>query len=235
MCYNRTISYLFAAFGVASILCLYTLQTKNALLLRGMGIQYILAFYTAMELLQGTQYIFINQCSNPWNIGLTNVAYLFVILQATIWNTFFYYNSTDKEKPIFLTAIVLTLVWMFFNIMARLLYKKFPSVLKSQTKEISVFASDKVCTKQQKTHLYWEWSSANFGELNANFLSYLMLWFIPALISKRFRVVSVILTVSALVAGIISIASGEYFVFTSLWCYISVPLVVLIVCFLTLL
>jgi hypothetical protein len=158
---------------------------------------------------------------------------LFVILQATVWNTFFYYNSSDKEKPIFLTAIVLTLVWVFFNIMARLLYNRFPSLLKNQTKEISVFASDKVCTKQRKTHLYWEWTSANFGELNANFLSYLMLWFIPALVSQRFRVVSAILTCSALVAGIISIASGEYFVFTSLWCYISIPIVLFILVFLS--
>jgi hypothetical protein len=225
MCYNSTNSFIFATIGFLTIIYInfYNLELKKT------GIQYILLFYSLMELLQGIQYSYINQCSNILNIFLTEIAYVFVIVQPLIWNIFFYINSNNIEKKIFLTAICLIIFWMFINILSRIMYNK----NNLQTKQNSVFASNKVCTKRKLSHLYWEWTSANFGDLNANFLTYLMLWFIPALITVKYFKVSLFLILSALVALFMSYLSGEIFVFTSLWCYISVPIVLIIIIILT--
>ena len=138
-----------------------------------------------------------------------------------MWNSYFYLNSPEKDKNIFTMAITLFAVWMTFDVAARLLYGKTES---NKLNKNVILASDKVCTKKQKTHLYWEWTSANFGEYNATVLSYLMIWFIPALFSEKFRMVSVLMMGFAAFAATFAYLNGEMFTFPSLWCYISVPI-----------
>lgn len=217
MCYNSEMSFAFASIGLASIVYLYTYK-KSA---TTTGIQYILMFYAAMELLQGIQYFFVNQCSNVVNIFLTEIAYLLVLVQPLMWNMFYYFNSDTCDKKIFLVAIVSFVVWMIVDVGSRLLYNKTDL---NKTEINNPLASDKVCTKKQKTHLYWGWTSADFGSLNATFLSYFMIWFIPALFSNRFRMTSVLMIAFAILSAVIAGLSGEFFTFASLWCYISIPI-----------
>lgn len=219
MCYNSELSFYFAAAGILSVSYIYLFEPRFV----KTGIQYILIFYTLMELLQGFQYYFINQCSNWINIWLTEFAYVLILAQPIMWNLFFYINSNSCDKNIFLPAIWISAVWIILQILSRVLYDKNDN---PQTKKNSVFASDKVCTKKKLTHLYWEWTSANFGDLNANFLTYLLIWFIPALISTKFRSLALILVVSSIIAYIASIVAKETFIFTSLWCYVSIPIVI---------
>lgn len=219
MCYNTTMSYIFFVIGM--VLCFYIYNYSP--FLEKTHIHYILFFYSLMELLQGTQYFFVNNCNSAINRASTNIAYILVIIQPLLWNWFFYINSENKFKPVFLTAIVLAVTWMIVNVLGRLTYNKNKNF---QTKEMSVFAADKTCTKKRKTHLYWEWTSANMKDLTANFLMYLMIWFIPGLVVKQFRQIALLIVTSAIVAAIISYKNGEYFTFTSLWCYISVPIVI---------
>jgi hypothetical protein len=110
---------------------------------------------------------------------------------------------------------------MMFDVFARLMYGKMGN---DKTKKHGFFAADKVCTKKQKTHLYWEWTSANFGDLNATVLSYYLIWFLPALFSTNFRSTSIIMMSLALFSAAIAYYNNEFFTFASLWCYISVPI-----------
>uniref|UniRef100_A0A6C0IEZ5 Uncharacterized protein n=1 Tax=viral metagenome TaxID=1070528 RepID=A0A6C0IEZ5_9ZZZZ len=224
MCYNSEMSFIFAAIGSIVIMYIYFSQNK----IKDTGIQYILIFYTLMEILQGIQYFYINQCSNIWNKILTEIAYVLVILQPLIWNVYYFSNSNFCDKNIFITAIWFSIVWITVNVLSRLLYDK--NIFNNMTKLNSFFASNKVCTKQKKSHLYWEWPSANFYDFNANFFSYLMIWFIPALISTKFRSTSIIVIISALLAGAASIYANEGITFTALWCYVSVPIVLAVLC-----
>jgi len=112
---------------------------------------------------------------------------------------------------------------MIVNILSRILYDKNDN---PQTQNNSIYASDKVCTKKKLTHLYWEWTSANFNDFNPTMLTYLMIWFIPALISASFRKSSIVLICTALLTAYVTHLNKEPFVFTSLWCYISVPTVI---------
>ncbi len=219
MCYNTTISYAFFVVGIT--VCLYIYNYSNAL--RSTYIHYVLFFYALMELLQGTQYFYVNDCSSNVNRGLTNVAYILVILQPLLWNWFFYINSERQDAQVFMTGIVLAIVWMMINVFGRLMYDKDYNY---QTKNMSIFATDSTCTKKRKTHLYWEWTSANFKDLTANFLMYVMIWFIPALVVRKFRNIALLLIASASVAALSAYLNGEHFTFTSLWCYVSVPIVI---------
>ena len=222
MCYNSEMSFAFASIGVVALAYLYTYKKS----ITASGIQYLLIFYIFMELLQGIQYFFVNQCSNFVNIFLTEIAYILVLVQPLMWNMFYYFNSAESDKKVFLVAIVSFIIWMISDIWARVMYDKTGN---NKTKKHGFFAGDKVCTKKQKTHLYWEWTSANFGDLNATVLSYYLIWFIPALFSSQFRNTSILMMVLALFSAFIAMLNNEFFTFASLWCYTSVPIFVCVI------
>jgi len=223
MCYNSTISFTFFGLGLAASFYIYYF----AHLIKKTGVYWLLLFYSLMELLQGVQYFYVNQCDMWMNRLLTEFAYVLVILQPFIWNLYFYVNSAFCEKPIFLVALWLCICWIVVNLFARITYGV--KNVEHQTKSHSVYAGEKVCTKKKLSHLYWEWTSANFGDMNANFLTYLLLWFIPALVSTQHWITSVVLICSALVGAYMAYAAKEPFIFTSVWCYISVPIVLLVI------
>ena len=115
------------------------------------------------------------------------------------------------------------------NILSRLLYKK---AFVSQTQQNSAFASDKVCTRKINSHLYWTWTSANFYELNANYLFYLMIWLVPALISKSNFYYALILILGGIFGAIYGYKNNSeelFFTFASSWCFISVPIMLFII------
>lgn len=220
MCYNQPTSFLL--FGLGFIALSYITIVKPRL--PYMYFSLILIFYTAMELLQAFQYSYVNQCDHPMNKLLTEIAYGFVIVQPLLWNVFFYLNSKGCDKQILFVGIVLSSIWLIVNLLGRIMYTPKNKI----TKESSVFAGDTVCTKKNQSHLFWEWTSANFGEFNANFLMHLLIWFIPALITIQHRFASIILFISILIGILMAYLSGEFYIFTSAWCYISVPIVLML-------
>ena len=227
MCYSSETSLSFGIIGLCGYLYIELYEPK----LSKTGIQYLLLFYSFMEFLQSFQYYYVNQCSNILNQISTEIAYILVIVQPFIWNIYFYFNSTSCEKLIFKTAIILCLVWMFMNILSRVLYKKWgePNI-----PENSIFASDSVCTKTRKSHLYWVWTSTNLQEFNANFLTYLMLWFIPGLVSTTHFYKSILVMLGGLTGAIIQLIYIPDLielkhVITAIWCYISVPIVMVVI------
>jgi hypothetical protein len=183
----------------------------------------LLLFYSGMEILQGIQYYIVNECNNPINKLLTEVAYLFVLLQPLMWNFFYYTNSEKCEQKIFMTGMALSLSWIVVHIYTRLIYTKKNVVKNSYT------INDSVCTKKNKGHLYWNWTAADIYDFNPTMLMYVLVWFIPALLSKKHRNTSIIIILSFIMAYFASIYNNEIFVLSSLWCYFSVPIVLLII------
>ena len=228
MCYTPTQSFFFFVVGITTAIYIYCCNS----FLRKTHIHLILLFYSAMELLQTIQYSYVNQCDNMINKILTEIAYVLVIVQPLIWNIFFYYNSDKYEKYIFLTAIYLCLAWIVVNVSARLLYKK---VFIPQKPQDSAFASDKVCTRKIHSHLYWTWTSAHFYEFNANYLMYVLLWFIPALISKSsfyYAIIIILSSIIGLMYGYTHNPSELFITFTAAWCFISIPIVLAVMFYL---
>ena len=217
MCYSSKMSFSFAFIGVASTIYIYFYNNLNY-----KYVPMILLFYSGMELLQGIQYYIVNECKNPINKLLTEVAYLFVLLQPLMWNYFYYSNSEKCEQKIFITGMALSISWIATSIYTRLIYKK-------NNGQTTYLFSDSVCTKKNKTHLYWNWTSANIQDFNPTMLMYVMIWFIPALLTRKHRSTSMIITLSFIVAYFSAMHNNEPFTLSSLWCYFSVPIVLLIV------
>jgi uncharacterized membrane protein len=221
MCYNATISFIFGAIGLSTYVYIELFQPY----LKSTGIQYVLLFYTIMEFLQSIQYSYVNQCANRMNNMLSEIAYVLVIVQPLMWNLFYYINSVECDKKIFTVGMVLSVIWIVINTLARILYK--PE--NGMTKDHSLFASDISCTKSGRTHLFWEWPSANFKDISANYLTYLLIWFVPAFVSNRFRIASIVLFLFACIGALVSIYVDDRRIIPAVWCYISVPMVIVLI------
>ena len=210
-------SLAFAALGIAGLI--YVKDKRKPVFISA-----VILFYVLMELLQTVQAYIVNDCTNPINISLTEIAYIFVISQPLLWNSFFYLNSLPSEQPLFKVGIALAIGWMIFNILGRILYGTGRPLTETDT----VYASDKVCTMKGSSHLYWKWTSANLGDFNATFIMHLLIWFIPALLSVSHLTTAVILILGALASAGITYYMGDMRGFTAAWCYVSIPLVFLI-------
>lgn len=210
-------SFGFALLGIAGIIYLKH-DTKHKY------ISYIIFFYVLMELLQTVQNYIVNDCDNVLNRVLTEVAYVFVIVQPLIWNMYFYFNSKPLEQGLFKAGIGLSLGWLVFNVINRVMYGRY----QPSTERDSLYSGDKVCTYKGASHLYWKWTSANMGDMNATFITHILIWFIPALLSTSHFLSAIIILAGALLSMVISTYMGDIRGFTAAWCYISIPLIAII-------
>ena len=216
MCYTPEMSFGFVLLGFVGLW--YVKDTKKRFL------SLLIVFYMLMELLQTVQAYLVNDCDNPWNPLLTEVAYLFVLVQPLLWNFYFYNNSTT-ESGLFKAGIGLAIGWMVFDLAGRLLH----GTMRNRTEEDSILIGDRVCTYKGSSHLYWKWTSANLGSMTATHSMYLLIWFVPALLSVGFRSTALIIMAGALASAGITAYMGDVKGFTAAWCFISIPLVALII------
>lgn len=217
MCYSPEMSMGFALLGVAALI--YVQDSKKAYL------SFVILFYVAMEILQSVQAYLVNDCENRWNRLLTEVAYLFVIAQPLLWNFYFYHNSSSSESGLFKAGIGLSIGWMAFSVLGRLLY----GTIRPMTEQDSVYTGNKVCTHKGPSHLYWKWTSANLDDFNATFIMHILIWFIPALLSSSHRMTATIILIGAALSVGITAYMGDIKGFTAAWCYISVPILAIMI------
>lgn len=223
MCFTPKISGTLTLFGAIMTAIAYTVPAYRA--------EYfyiITGFYTLMELLQTVQYLYVNQCDNPMNKFLTEIAYILVIVQPLLWNFIFYLRATrEEDKRIFKVAMVLFSIWMIGNIYSRFGYN---SAREREFTRCGFMYGDKTCTyrKTDSSHLYWKWKTRHFPELNANYFMYIVLWFVPALFAKETWITSVYLMASLLIGFLLTMKySATIFEFPSVWCYISLPVIII--------
>lgn len=217
MCFSQKISATLFIIGLISTYIAYKSPR-----LRSKYMHILLAFYTLMELLQTVQYSYVNECNNKCNNYLTEVAYILVIVQPLLWNYIFYLRARHKYRQIFITAMILSFVWILWNIYSRIDYKNDDTATTTQT---SIFASKKSCTYRDKDgeHLYWKWPSRNFKDLSANYFMYLCLWLLPILIDPDQWISGLSLIISSLVGLFLTLKYGKIEEFAAIWCYISIP------------
>ena len=222
MCYNAQMSGAFFLTGIA--VTIYIVLFNQTLTER--HVPMLLLFYSAMELLQTIQYSYVNQCGDRVNAVLTEIAYVLVIVQPLLWNVFFYLNSAafPCDQRLFVLGGTFAVVWICVNVLARLRHSMTPTA-EPQTKSHSFFAGESTCTRKRNSHLYWEWTSDNFKDLTANYLMYLMIWFIPPLLTQAHRLPILLVAAFALLGAGMAWYAGEPEIFASAWCYVSVPMV----------
>ena len=231
MCYSANMSFSLAAVGA---LC-----TAAAVIDAGLRQQLVwipFAFYTCMELLQGVQYSHVNRCGEKANVISTEIAYLLVIVQPLMWNVIYYRRTSGCERKVFVVGMAMAAVWIVMNVAARVLHGA-PGFVErtndtfSYVREGGTVGGEKGCTMKAEGnhHLYWKWSSADFRGMDANWLLYLLIWFVPALVSAGQRKNVLFAMGAAAIAFVITAKFGaDVAEFASLWCMFSVPFLVLI-------
>ena len=196
--------------------------------LRGLFLFIPFAFYTGMEILQGIQYWHVNRCGDLANAVSTEVAYVLVIVQPLMWNALYYLRTKGPDRSLFVVGMVMSLIWMGFSVAGRLLHGH-PSY-KARENDVHSYIQtghELGCTMRggPGKHLYWKWASADLRGVDANWLMYLMIWFVPALVSVAQRTNVAISVCAASVAFVVTAAFGtDMAEFASLWCMLSVPM-----------
>lgn len=224
MCFSPEISGSFFIIGAAMTAVAYCVPQ-----LRKTYLYVLLGFYTLMELLQTIQYAYVNECDNPKNKILTEMAYVLVIVQPLVWNILFLVRTTNKaERKVFELAIALMLAWITVNVYSRIVYN--PATDKSSNK-CGLFNHDRTCTYRDtdSSHLHWRWTSAHLGDLSANYLMYMLVWFVPAMLVKQHRESVGVLIISCLVGYVLTqkYGSSSFLEFPATWCLISIPTLLL--------
>lgn len=220
MCFNPYISGAFTLLGFITTYIFWNDKVFNR-----KGTHLIFLFYTLMELLQTVQYRTVNKCHLFENRFLTEIAYLFVIVQPLIW-LIYYYRIVELpfSKGIFTVSICLFLLWMILNIYSRLFYYTDYGTLLND-----ILANKIVCTKKNEGHLYWQWPYADFYGFNANWLMYLVLWFIPIILCKETWISGLTIFGGFLIALMFAIKYNHMTELPSLWCFISIPLMMTLI------
>ncbi len=221
MCFTPELSFSFFSAGA-----LLTYLTYKDPVLRKSYAPLLFGFYSAMELLQTIQYSVVNKCESPVNVVSTEIAYLLVILQPLMWNTIFYLRSGDvKSQSIFKLAAILCAVWIAMNV-----YHRFAYSPETAQDKCGIFNNDKTCTYRDSptSHLYWKWRTAFKPDMTANYFMYLALWFVPALLASETRLAGLVLMAGAGIGYYLTKLYGKQDAeFASIWCYISVPILLL--------
>lgn len=220
MCFSPLISGTFAIIGAVCTVIAYVHPR-----LRKQYTYILFAFYTLMEAFQTVQYSTVNQCGTFTNRALTEFAYLLVIVQPIMWNAIFYARVPPAQKRIFLVAILTCVVWICMHVMSRI-----PGLVQEFGLSSDVSAHQVTCTRRrtEQSHLYWQWSMADFHGMNANWLMYLCVWFIPCLVVAQTRSAGMALVIGALIGALITYKAGaKWAEFASTWCYISIPMMML--------
>lgn len=218
MCYNQPLSLCFFLIGFTSTFLAYKsdkLRKKYTHILTG--------FYTLMELSQAIEYSFVNQCNNVINtLVLSEFAYLLVVVQPLLFHYTSYLRLKDNpDQKIFKVSIFMFLCWLFFNLYARVMYDR----NEADNTNFSFFYNPQTCIMRHNdtSHIYWQWSSLNMKDYSANFLNYLMIWFIPPFFVKKERIFYINVYISFLVGTYLTYLQGRWQEHASIWCYVSIP------------
>ncbi len=156
------------------------------------GTHYLFVFYTLMELLQLSQFGSVNQCGTLANRALVEVAYVLVLVQPLMWNVVLHARVASHRRIAFMLGMVQAGIWIVVNVASRV-----PTWFRTHRLLSDIMCDETACTFRGDGHLYWQWPFADFRGLNANWLMYLVTWFLPALLVAETRPTGVVLVLGA--------------------------------------
>ena len=232
MCFTLGVSVAMSVAGAG--MTAYAFWSRSV---RKTGFQYLVLFYTGMEVLQASQHAVLNRCGEPANSALTEVGFVLVVVQPLMWNAYNWHNASPPiHRPAFALAMVLSSVWM-----AAFTARRFVGVPSANFEIGGAAAGQAACTRKgpRDLHLYWTWPLRAQGGLEANWLFYLCAWFVPALAfdlephPDAWGVPRGVVQVSTLAAGLGAAAAasaafgGTLHEVPSTWCLSSIPFMAL--------
>jgi hypothetical protein len=219
MCFNKEYSFTYSIIGIVIL----QIMRNNPDKFHSLAHIPIL-FYTIMEVTQTIQHYYVNDCSNNINILLTNFAYVLIIVQPLLWNYVYLYRSRENklsntDEKILYYSLILSIIWMFLHIIRRFSYYR------EYTSELEMLKGPVTCTyKKNEKHLYWNYKFYDFNRyLDANWYTYLILFFVPGLLTDNKTSTSLNLIGCILTNLYVYINKNNYHEIGSIWCITSIP------------
>jgi len=170
-----------------------------------------------MEITQFIQSFYLGKCNMNMNYYSTLFAMFLVAVQPLLWNTY-RLKTNYMYVEVFKFASVASLIW-FFAYFVRLLES-------DDYCDGEVNVGSKFCTYQGPTHLYWKFPLAKFHGFEANFFTYLLLWFLPALWEDKKGIFKLcIWLIQIIIVHFFTKNKNEY---SSVWCLYSIPILILL-------
>ena len=224
MCFSQEYSISFTILGILSLIIF-----KNNKDLAHNLFHIPIIFYIIMETVQSIQYNYVNECENPINRLLTEIAYILILVQPLMWNLIFLKKNnklrTKFHEGILYCAVVLCIVWIIGHVIRRFDLYGSNEDLQEHNKFPEIMRGTKTCTyKNPNEHLYWKFNMNSFHGLNANWFMYLVLWFVPGLMVPGELLAVFLLFLGALFSWLYLIYKNQSkHIFPSLWCLTSSP------------
>ncbi|MBA42709.1 MAG: hypothetical protein CMF62_01725 [Magnetococcales bacterium] len=215
MCFNIEMSTTFCIIGFLLSGFLY----KNDRYSQTM----IVVYYSLMELLQTISYLYKDQCNTTINLSLTWVAHILVIFQPALWSLY-RYNTQRKNKEIFKFCGILSLIWAFF-FTHRLFYIPTGKGILHNTLDINeVNVGENYCMLGGPKHIMWVLPYQRINGFEANYFTYLLLWFVPTLYEDNYGWLKLLYWLSQVL--IVNRVCDSIHELSSIWCLASIPIVI---------
>jgi hypothetical protein len=239
MCFSESTSWGLAIAGIAISFFLWKLGNKHQ--------ASVLAYFAAMEVLQGLQYRVVDQCDNPWNQFLTFLAYAHVMFQPFVAHrvALWFLPMPEKQRTIieffvkasFVVGLLMMLrFWLEYSgTMKSEIFELCPNVKNRDYAElmgaVDYMRGDKLCTTAGRYHLRWYVPYADAGYFLPSAFMHGFLFFSPLLLNFDDPGEMIIGSI-----GFLSEAFSQWYVgynnneAGAVWCFQSVALISITCC-----
>lgn len=180
----------------------------------------ILGFYSVMETLQYYQQVYMGHCGTDSNILSTQVAMALIATQPLLWN-YYRWMTNETHKEVFKFGMVASAVWMAAYY-SRLLPQD--HLLSNPGFYHESNAGIDFCTYIGVDHLGWIFPLYRLNGFEANYFTYLLLWFLPTLWEDNHRWAKLLWWVAQIRMTVAFVPSVHEW--ASTWCLYSLPILV---------
>jgi len=238
MCFNQPMSFLLGAFGVALTLITFR-QTRNLKLTAGVF------WFTLMELLQGFQYMVIDDCDNWWNKALTLFGFLHICLQPFFTHVLFSaYTKNPKYLEEYKVVMRLSLLGGLMVFGRYFLHELWPSAIPVSSdytiwkNHTPAFGAEKtrewlrgeaLCTFSGNYHLSWSVPMYPVSYWIPSGHLHFFLMFVPFFVMADYTLVSSGIKLFLSGPFIALLATDNLMEQASIWCFFSIGVVFLAV------
>ena len=208
MCFSQNGSLAIGLFGLFFSVSIYS---KNRYASIGLG------YFSLMEILQYFQYQVIDECHNPTNRFLTDVAYIHICFQPLFFNLWLF---AFTKNPPFLFLYMSFLAGLL--LISRLFFVKDDNSNLCDTKH-EPLCGKLTCSFSGEKHIAWNIRLRNTDYITPSIFLHFFMWTIPILTLFQIKpVIALILT-----GPYLAYVTNNIHEQPAIWCYTAIAQVIL--------
>lgn len=175
-----------------------------------------IVFFASMEALQGTQYIWVDQCGEFANKFMVYLAWLHICFQPLFFNMWISYFIPDKEKSDYYMKLM-TKLCLIAGLLLAARALPFPHLCKAGE---GLFCDLVACAYSGNLHIAWHIPLAETGiyQMRPGMFIHFFLFFIPAIVAGRYWISLFVYLTGPVLSSFMTDDINEMPV---IWCFFS--------------